>query len=197
MTAGRRTAASSVLISMLIAAGISGCAVGRGVGGPLDPAPPSPPPLPAGLAERVVETLENDPGFVRKITSHHDRIACVAQPFGTEPEMAAATTDVRVVYSRVYCAAVAASGRLGGGEAAVLPVALTFGPPVTYEVPGDGEGYGDRVRRIFPRRCWTHAFAGLFDPEAAHAALTQRVAQYPARPQGRDGSRRADDELPR
>jgi hypothetical protein len=182
MTESRRAVAVIVLVTALASGGIAGCAVGRGSGGPLDPGPPSPPPLPAGLAERVVETLENDPGFVREITHHHDRIACVAQPFGTEPPNAAAAGDVEVVYSQVHCAAVGSSGRLGDGEQAVLPVALTFGPPVAYQTPGDGEGYGDRVRRIFPRRCWEHAFAGLTDLRAAEAALAQRVAQIAGTP---------------
>ncbi|MFY1595412.1 hypothetical protein [Micromonospora sp. WMMD737] len=141
-----------------------------------------PAPLRDQLAARVVEALEHDPTFRTEVTREPGpRPVCVATVFGVAPDRAATINEVHTIYSWVNCSwlgpADLAKGPAGLDVSRLLglsmPVALQLGPPVTYQVPADGEEHAASIWRIFPEPLVAAAFSPP-GPSLGHA-LQERI----------------------
>lgn len=129
-----------------------------------------PGPLRDDLAVRAVDALEHDPTFRTEVTREPGwHPICVATVFGVSPPGADTVAKADTIFARADCAWLPPPGTTPGnldelpGES--VPIALRIGPPLTYQVPEDGEGYPDSIRRIFPKELQQAAFAGA-DPSA-------------------------------
>ena len=122
--------------------------------------------LRARLADRVVAALEQSSPIEHHDHGHAvtagDRIACVAEVFGTDPPDATRVADVGTVYARYLCAsgppgtAFELSARSSG------PVVVRLSDPPAVFVP-HGPGYADQVLAMLPDRYEEQAFAGFSD----------------------------------
>jgi hypothetical protein len=150
-------------------------------GGPDLPTVPAP--LRDELAVRTVAALEHDPAFRSQMSGDAaDRAVCVADVFGVAPERAATAAEVSTVYARIACSwlrerdlAAGPAVDPTGLSGLSMPIAVRCGPPITYEVPGDGAAYTDSIRRIFPDRLERAALAPA--GQALADALRRRVRQ--------------------
>ncbi|SBT40954.1 hypothetical protein [Micromonospora auratinigra] len=140
-----------------------------------------PGPLRDQLAARAVELLEHDPTFRTEVTREPGwHPVCVATVFGAAPPDAETVAQVETIYTWANCtwlppADRAATTSLDDLPGEAVPVALRPGPPVTYQVPGDGADHEPDIRRIFPARLRDAAFTG--PDQAAEERLQERLRE--------------------
>ena len=147
------------MAAVLVVASAAGCTAHR------------PAAVPAGLAKQAADAAENDPHFLRQVATTADRIGCVADVFGAEPEQ-----KPKTVYANLSCAEIPADGDLVHAPTLVTPAAITLGADPAVVMPAEDGDWTAAVHRVIPRQWWNRAENGSADPEAQKKRLDDRVA---------------------
>lgn|GEM_PF-1086396 len=128
---------------------------------------PSPAELRARLTDRVVAILENASPAEHHDHGHdigaEDRVACVAEVYGTDPPDARRMDAVRTVYAQYLCAAGPPGTRFELSAFSSGPCAVRLSTPPVVTIPRSGTGYPERVRELLPDQYEEQALKGFRD----------------------------------
>jgi hypothetical protein len=137
------------------------------------PVPPSPAELRAQLTARVIAALESASPAEHHDHGHditaEDRVACVAEVYGTDPPDAATVAQARTVYAQYFCAAGPPGTRFELSAFSSGPCAVRLSNPPVVVIPRSGMGYPERVRELVPDRYEEQALKGFQDPSVPDA----------------------------